>query len=225
MSLDAVLKVGGSLSRGAGLADLCREIGRLGGCHHLLVVPGGGEFADRVRDVYRRYNLDETAAHSMALLAMDQYGYLLNRLIPGSCLRADLLSACQAAEAGRVAILLPSAPVMRADSLPHSWQVTSDTIAAWVAHRVGSRRLILLKDVDGLLAAGNGETSPTELIAELAVEQLAEHTGGVDGHLAHFLGSAQLETWVINGLYPERLSELLAAAHTLGTRIMPDRRR
>ncbi len=59
MSVDAVLKVGGSLSRGNGLESLCREIGRLGRRHHLLVVPGGGEYADQVRAAYQRYSLDE----------------------------------------------------------------------------------------------------------------------------------------------------------------------
>jgi aspartokinase-like uncharacterized kinase len=84
MSLDAVLKVGGSLSRGACLEALCREISRLGERYNLLVVPGGGRFADQVRDSYRRFDLDETAAHHMALLAMDQFGYVFNRLIAGS---------------------------------------------------------------------------------------------------------------------------------------------
>jgi aspartokinase-like uncharacterized kinase len=77
----------------------------------------------------------------------------------------------------------------------------------------------LLKDVDGLLAAEYSESSPAQLIEELTVEQLAEHTGGVDEYLSHFLPSARLETWVINGLRPERLSELLDTAHTTGTKI------
>ena len=49
MSLNAVLKIGGSLSRGDGLEVLCREIRRLGERYRILVVPGGGEFADQVR--------------------------------------------------------------------------------------------------------------------------------------------------------------------------------
>jgi hypothetical protein len=221
MSVDAVLKVGGSLSRGAGLAALCREIRRLGRRYSLLVVPGGGEFADQVREAYRRYNLDETAAHCMALLAMDQYGYLLNRLIAGSSLITDPVATNQAAEFCGVAILLPSAPVLKADPLPHSWQVTSDTIAAWTAHRFHCRRLVLLKDVDGLLTGEDEKSSPKRLIAELTVEQLAGRAGGVDAYLCRFLASAHLETWVINGLRPERLSELLDTAHTTGTRIVP----
>ncbi len=149
--MNAVLKIGGSLSRSDGLRALCREIGRLSEHYSLLVVPGGGDFAEQVREADRRYHIGETASHCMALLAMDQYGYLLNQLIEGSFLTDDLNSARKSAESGRAAILLPSALVIKEDPLPHSWQVTSDTIAAWVSHRAGSRRLVLLKDVDGLL--------------------------------------------------------------------------
>ena len=219
MSLNAVLKVGGSLSHGENLASLCQKISSLGRRYSLLVVPGGGQFADQVREAYRRYNLSETAAHRMALLAMDQYGYLLNQLIPGSSFTTNLLSARQVVESGQVAVLLPSELVIQADPLPHSWKVTSDTIAAWVAHTAGCQRLILLKDVDGLLGAKSAEHPRSTLIAELSVKKLAERTGGVDEYFASFLATVNLETWVINGLRPERLTELLETTHTTGTRI------
>jgi aspartokinase-like uncharacterized kinase len=216
MSQHTVLKIGGSLARGEGLQDLCMEISLLGHQHPLLVVPGGGEFSDLVRQAYNRYDLGETAAHCMALLAMDQYGYLLGRLIDGSSLETGMDSACRTAASGRVAILLPSAAVLDKDSLPHSWQVTSDTIAAWVARETGSRRLVLLKDVDGLMPSLN---SPEGIFKEMTVEQLALHTGGVDGYLPDFLALTHLETWVVNGLKPGRVAELLNSGATIGTRI------
>lgn len=222
---ETVLKVGGSLQHGAlqhgalqhgaGLTALCREISRLAERCRLLVVPGGGIFADQVRNIYRQYSLNETAAHRMALLAMDQYGYLLNQLITGSSLISGLTFADRAAHSGRAEILLPAALVNQDDALPHSWNVTSDSIAAWIAHRVQCNRLILLKDVDGLLTV----TDPPRLISELTVQQLAEHNGGVDKYLFNILCVSNLETWVINGLKPERLSELLATSSTIGTRI------
>jgi aspartokinase-like uncharacterized kinase len=221
MNLDAVIKIGGSLSRGKGLRSLCREIHLLGKHHRLLVVPGGGKFADQVRDVSREYRLRDTAAHHMALLAMDQYGYFLNQLIADSYLTADLVSAKRAAQSGSAAILLLSEHIIHTDPLPHSWHVTSDTIAAWVAHSMDCARLILLKDVDGLLTAENAEGAPVECIPEMTVEQLAEHSGGVDSYLARFLASTRLETWVLNGFRPERLAELLNSDHTIGTCIKP----
>ena len=220
MNLDAVLKIGGSLGRGSGLEALCGMICRLGTSYRLLVVPGGGAFADQVRIAYRRFGLSETAAHCMALSAMDQYGYLLNHLISNSFITTDKLSACQAAVSGRVSVLLPSASVLHESHLPHSWGVTSDTIAAWVAKAVRSPRLFLLKDVDGLLRNDANRQRTNEHIDALTVEQLFEHTGGVDEYLANFLSSVDLETWVLSGMHPERLEELLARGHTTGTRIL-----
>jgi 5-(aminomethyl)-3-furanmethanol phosphate kinase len=218
MSPDAVLKVGGSLSRGAGLEALCKEIGRLGKRYRLLIVPGGGTFADQVRAMYHRYALSETAAHQMALLAMDQYGYLLNQLISESSLISDLDSANRIAESGRVAILLCSELINRTDPLPHSWEVTSDSIAAWIARQTQCRQLVLLKDVDGLLTSDSTLDAPKP-IAELTVNQLDERTGGVDRYLSQMLAASNLETWVMNGSKPERLSEFLESSRTTGTRI------
>lgn len=221
MGFDAVLKVGGSLSAGQALAALCQEIGRLSASYRLLVVPGGGAFADAVRAAYRRYRLGETTAHRMALLAMDQYGCLLGDLLPGSSLATDLLSAQQAADKGRTPILLPASLLIQADPLPHSWQVTSDAIAAWVAGLARAPRLVLLKDVDGLFSADPARGGPATLLTQLSVAQLASHQGGVDGYLASVLASVGVETWVINGRHPERLAELLHTGRTLGSQIAP----
>ena len=221
MRLDAVLKIGGSLSRGDGLPELCAEIGRLGGTFRLVVVPGGGAFADEVRRMYRKYRLGETAAHSMALLAMDQYGHLVHHLIKGSVLETRPESARRTAASGRVAVLLPSASVLRTSGLPHCWQVTSDTVAAWVAREAGCPRLVLLKDVDGLMPPeGAGGASPG-CIGEMTVGQLAGHAGGVDAYLSRFLASAAMETWIVSGLKPARLKALLRSGTTTGTRIRP----
>lgn len=218
MNFEAVLKIGGSLSRGQSLAALCQEIGRLGSRHRLLVVPGGGDFADIVRDHYRRYRLTETTAHAMALSAMDQYGWLLGDLIPNGDVVRDILSARKAAANGRVPILLPATLLIQADPLPHSWQVTSDSIAAWIAGLVCASRLILLKDVDGLLSdLSRRETA--EVLLAMNVKELRNHRGGVDEYLAVLLASLDLETWVVNGQLTERVAELLDTGQTLGTRI------
>ncbi|HWQ82958.1 MAG TPA: hypothetical protein VN363_00235 [Anaerolineales bacterium] len=221
MSFQAVLKVGGSLGRAGALPALCQEITRLGAAYPLLVVPGGGEFADQVRSVYHRFRLGDTAAHSMAVLAMDQYGYLLSELIPHSAPVASLRRAQRLAATGRIPVLLPAALVRKVDPLPHSWEVTSDTIAAWIACQSASSRLILLKDVDGLYSSWRSPAAAGELLLECSPAELDPHLGGVDESLARFLASAQLETWVINGSHPARLSQLLATGHTLGTCIRP----
>ncbi|HEX2234176.1 MAG TPA: hypothetical protein VHG69_12530, partial [Thermoleophilaceae bacterium] len=115
---------------------------------------------------------------------------------------------------GRTAVLLPAGLPL---DLPASWQVTSDSIAAWVADQVGARRLVLVKEVDGLYADWPPRGEP---LAHLTVAELAAlRPGGVDAYLPAVLERASFETWVISGRDPERLVELLDRGTTAGTRI------
>ena len=42
-------------------------------------------------------------------------------------------------------VLAPYRWLRDGDALPHTWEVTSDSIAAWVAGELGARRLVLVK--------------------------------------------------------------------------------
>jgi 5-(aminomethyl)-3-furanmethanol phosphate kinase len=216
--INAVIKVGGSLSRGGHLPALGKHLGELGKRHPLLVVPGGGPFADLVRDQGRRFALDDTTAHWMAILGMDQYGWLLARLIPGGEPVWSMAGARAVAQEGRVPILLPWALLYAADPLPHSWEVTSDSIAAWVAGMGGVQLLILLKDVDGLLDRPQG--TGAALLRESASAEELGRSGVVDSYLPDLLSRYGLDLWLINGEQPERLAEVLATGATTGTRLV-----
>jgi 5-(aminomethyl)-3-furanmethanol phosphate kinase len=209
-----VVKVGGGLGRGAGddaLRSLCRVLGELGERHPLLVVPGGAEFADAVRDADRRFGLPATTSHRMAILAMEQFGWLLSDLIPGAERRTDLGAFAD----GRTTVLQPTRLAL--DALPASWQVTSDSIAAWVAGQVGADRLVLVKGVDGLFAEWPARGQP---LAHLTATELAAlRSPGVDAYLPTALERANFETWVIGGHSPERVVELIERGTTMGTQI------
>lgn len=218
-----VVKVGGGLGRGAGddaLRALCRVLGDLGERHPLVVVPGGAGFADAVRDADRRFGLCATTAHHMAVLGMEQFGWLLGDLIPGAGRCTDL-AGTRRAEAGHAVVLLPAG--LPLEELPASWQVTSDSIAAWVAGRVGAGRLVLVKAVEGLFAQWppSGEPLARLTVSELATLRAAGRAAGVDEHLPDALEGARFETWVIGGRDPQRLAELLDRGATVGTRIAP----
>jgi aspartokinase-like uncharacterized kinase len=220
-----VVKVGGGLGSGAGddaLRALCRVLGELGERHPLLVVPGGAGFADAVRDADRRFGLRATTAHHMAVLGMEQFGWLLGDLIPGAGRCTDL-AGTRRGEAGHTAVLLPAG--LPLEELPASWQVTSDSIAAWVAGRVGAGRLVLVKEVEGLFAQWPPSREPLArlTVSELATLRAAGRAAGVDEHLPAALEGAHFETWVIGGRDPQRLAELLDRGTTVGTRIAPAR--
>jgi hypothetical protein len=215
--VDAVLKIGGRLGREQGLRALCTATAALGQRHRLLVVPGGGVFADAVRDCDEQYGLCADAAHWMAILAMDQYGRLLADLIPGSRLVRSVTGAAEVADDGAVAVLLPHDLLRRTDPLPHSWDVTSDAIAAWVAGQTRAPLLVLLKHrtaldhawrVDGADAPPSGV--PAGRLAGL---------GAVDAAFPGVVETAACEAWLIDGERPERLEALLEEGRATGVRV------
>lgn len=172
---DLVVKVGGSLARGRGRVRLRRLVADLAArarSESVLVVPGGGEFADLVRSERTRLRLDAVAAHRMALRATDQYGLLLASLHPAAATAQTLAAARRHARRGRLAVLLPAALVERASSLERSFRLTSDAIAAHVAGRAGARRLVLLKNVPGLDAAFSGSLLARRLARRGVVDPL-----------------------------------------------------
>jgi len=145
-----VIKVGGGLSAVPGaLATVTAALAALGGRYRLLLVPGGGPFADAVRAFDARDRLSADAAHWMAMLAMDQYAHVLADRIPGAVL-VDAPGALGAAlgPAG-VAVLAPYRWLRAADPLPHGWDHTSDSVAAFVAGAVDAAGLVLVKPVSG----------------------------------------------------------------------------
>jgi 5-(aminomethyl)-3-furanmethanol phosphate kinase len=220
-----VVKVGGGVAREAGdgaLRTLCRAIGDTGARHSLLVVPGGAAFADAVREHDSRFDLRAVTAHRMAILAMEQFGWLLSDLIPGGVPCADLAAARAATARGRTPILLP-APLLAADPLPASWAVTSDSIAAWVAGAAHAARVVLVKPVAGLYRdwPADGEPLACLSVSELAELRAAGRAGGVDEHLPEALRAAGVEAWVIDGREPARLVALLEHGGTEGTRVTP----
>jgi aspartokinase-like uncharacterized kinase len=141
-----VIKVGGSLLRAPHQLDrVCAALARCSSQHQLVVVPGGGPLADTVRELDGQLGLSAAAAHWMAILAMDQYAHALADRIRGSRLVEEPGDISEAQCGGNLAVLAPSRWMRSADVLPHSWEVTSDSIAAFIAGALGALRLVLIK--------------------------------------------------------------------------------
>lgn len=215
--IDVVIKIGGRLGRGEHLRPLCGRVATLGTRHRLLIIPGGGVFADVVRQCDARFGLSDSAAHWMAILAMDQFGYLLADLIPESATVRSLEEAGNLSEVGRVPVLLPFDLLRRADALPHSWTVTADSIAAWLTTVAGASTLVFMKDQKGLSnpVPGARGSSPSLVTAE----QLAGWQG-VDSHLFRLLEGAGFGLWILNGERPDLLGELLDTGRTEGMQLL-----
>ena len=222
--MDAVIKVGGSLAENPPvLKTLCHRLSELSKKHGVIVIPGGGKFADVVREFDQKYALSMDAAHKMAILGMDQFGMLLSQVIPSSCATYSLLDAKRLSEGKVVPIFLPSQMLFQEGPLEPSWDVTSDSIAAYVASQLNAHKLILVTDVDGIFKRNPKKHANTKLIPTISASELltfAQRTS-VDKFLPKLLLKARLDCYVVNGAYPERVDAILTGQNTVCTLIKP----
>jgi aspartokinase-like uncharacterized kinase len=143
-----IYKVGGSLFDWREFADrLCALLDAEPVCP--VVVAGGGAAADVVREWDSVHQLGETQAHRLAILSLCLSEALLTSLLPRGVLVVNRDQAVAAWSTERVPILCVDAFLAaeeqgEADSLPASWNVTSDSLAAWIAARWPAS-LVLLK--------------------------------------------------------------------------------
>lgn len=195
-----VLKIGGSLFDSA--REMLKRVAAEG--QDVLVVPGGGAFADKVRDVYCTTTLSDDAAHWMALLAMDQYGYYLS---DGTGIPlADTITG----KGTRIALAYEI--LRKDDALPHSWDVTSDTVAAWMAKKTKAR-LVKATDVDGVFRDGRLLTE----VSAAALQTMGETC--VDKALPGFLMEHGMDAFVVNGRCVPRVLTAVRGEKTTGTMI------
>lgn len=156
-----VVKLGGSLLGSPELTHWLQMLARHSD-GRLVIVPGGSLFADTVREAQRVSGVDDAVAHRMAVLAMDQYGWLLTGLCPQLVVASTELEIAERGWQHRAIVWLPSRMVLADERIPASWKVTSDSLAAWLAHTVSAERLILVKS----LACVTGAMSLEQLSAD-----------------------------------------------------------
>lgn len=139
-----VVKVGGSL---LGSPELERWLGLFAKFSdgNIILVPGGGLFADAVRDAQKVSKISEACAHKLAVLAMDQFGLLLANMNSDLAVARTQMEIDERTWQHRCIVWLPSQMVLADDSIPKIWNVTSDSIAAWLAGKVDAQQLILVK--------------------------------------------------------------------------------
>jgi len=177
-----IVKVGGSLYNQ--IPDLAPIL--IASDRPLFIIPGGGPFADLVRQV--RVNND--AAHWMAIAAMEQYGWFISSF--------GILTTDRIAVPLTTTVLLPYRCLRLTDVVPHTWDVTSDTIAAWVAGTLHFD-LLLLKSIDGIFINGILQEQVTGLV----------ESDIVDPCFIPFVIKNTVKTTIINGSQPDRVEKYL----------------
>jgi aspartokinase-like uncharacterized kinase len=139
-----VIKLGGSLSDSSLLRDWLELIARQGQ-GRAVIVPGGGGFAEQVRKAQQHWRFDDFHAHHMAVLAMQQMALLFQGLYPELDLADSPEKINQSLEGNRVVIWFPKISELNQASIPADWNITSDSLSAWLAQMLSAATLTLVK--------------------------------------------------------------------------------
>ncbi|MGB8274655.1 MAG: hypothetical protein WCF16_05220, partial [Alphaproteobacteria bacterium] len=136
----SVVKLGGSLAESGALRPWLQALSSLRGAG-LVIVPGGGPFADAVRRAQRLHGFSDEAAHRMALAAMEQFGLMLCDLAPALVPAATRQAIALAVARGDIPVWMPSRMLGKRADVRASWDVTSDSLAAWLASALEAHSL------------------------------------------------------------------------------------
>ncbi len=161
-----VVKLGGSVIRSPDLASWLEAIAAAR--TPTVVVPGGGALADEVRACQASLGFGDRAAHRMALLAMDQLAWAVGSLRQGFEVGATEQDLRAALGRGLVAVWAPYALVSERTDVEESWRVTSDSLALWLAGRLGARACYLIKSImrPGPCAASADDLARRQIVDE-----------------------------------------------------------
>lgn len=203
-----VVKVGGSL---LGSEELDRWLGLFAKFSdgNIIIVPGGGVFADAVRDAQKVSKISDKCAHNLAVLAMDQFGLLLANMNPDLAIAKSEMEIDERTWQHRCTVWLPSQMVLADDGIPESWSVTSDSIAAWLAKKVDAQQLVLVKS-----DKPNGSALSLRMMSE---------SGVVDEAFSDFVIGKTFGKWILKktdyeyfleeGVNYETLNKIAGAIH------------
>ncbi len=164
-------KLGGSLLLLSDLAARLRAVLDQRPDDQALIVVGGGSATDVVREWSVAHTLNEVESHWLAVRSLSLNRALVHRLLPESAEVSSRADALRQHDSRTPLLLDVEACLLAAEreqrcSLPKCWDVTSDSIAAWIAHDWAAEELVLLKST-GLPgeqthgeAAGRGLVDP-----------------------------------------------------------------
>lgn len=147
-----VVKLGGSHAADRGrIALILRELSSSPG--RAVVVPGGGPFAEGVREAQGALGFSDRLAHRLAMEAMIAFARVLAEIHPALAVVETRGEIDAAHAAGRIPVWSVARLLHGMADVPESWAMTSDSFAALLAFEIDAAGLILVKSLDGPAAA------------------------------------------------------------------------
>ena len=210
----AVFKIGGKiLDNSNNLINTIAQLTQLfvdKAIKKIILIPGGGLLANFVRSIYREFKFNDDLAHWIAIYSMDYNGIELKRKFPHLKL-CDNYEKLEQENRGMF-IFLPYKYLKKHDELPHTWDVTSDSITLFLAKELGLSECFLIKDVDGILNDKNEviKEIPVSKFKEMRelgklfkiksnVEELKERTNPIDPFVTTLIEKYNISCIILNG--------------------------
>jgi 5-(aminomethyl)-3-furanmethanol phosphate kinase len=201
--MDWIVKIGGSLFPHHAM----KLVESLQG-ESVLVICGGGRFANQIRKYDEEIHFSDTASHETAILCMDITGRLLADKLDYAETVYSLEEAEKVLDEDKIPILLPSRLLNYLDPLEHSWRVTSDSLSFYISQIIHAKHLIAT-DVDGIYTR-KPSVKDAKLINEISAKKLLSFgETSIDAALGELLLQFGSNCFVVNGKYPERALSII----------------
>lgn len=153
----AIFKIGGSiLENPESLKNTISQLSRLVQerlIKQVIIIPGGGLYANFIRELDKKLGIGSTMAHWMAIYAMDYNGNIIGQQYPSIKLIENFEVLMKNED--DICLFLPFKHLKLLDPLPHSWDITSDAISLYVTNELQLKQTFLIKDVDGIIDQNN----------------------------------------------------------------------
>ena len=135
-----IIKIGGSWIKNANLIKLIKLLVNLDN-QKFIIVPGGGIFADSVREASKLNFLSEDQSHFLALKSTEIFGYMIKSLENRIHITEKINSFKEKN------LWLPSKILKNERNFKKNWESTSDSVATWLYSNISSKGLIFIKSI------------------------------------------------------------------------------
>jgi len=161
----------------------------------IIIIPGGGTYANFVRRIDEKISIGDELSHWMAIFAMNCNGIELSQKYNDIKYFDNIRELKKSNE--RIVIFLPYDFINQRDELLHTWDVTSDSIALYIAQHLGFKACFLIKDIDGIISSTN------EILRELTTSEYnnLKNTNKIltiDTNQEEIKDSQPIDSYVIN---------------------------
>ena len=198
-----VVKIGGSLFPECAI-ELAKQLKNTDS----VIILGGGEFANLIRKYNDEMNFTEETNHWTAIDCMDIIAKLVDDKVDSTGLAHTIDEVNELSDEGLTPIFVVSDFLRSEDPFECSWDVTSDSIAAYVAHLLNAN-LLIVTNVNGIYTQEPKEPGSTFISKIDAKTLLTFQESSIDVMLPSLLLKFGSDCYVVNGKYPERVLSLI----------------